>query len=457
VDPFAGYFLLQQNQAAPFLIFKSVNGGSNFAQGDFTAGGGGNQLQNATSSKLAMSTIEGAPHRSYVEEWNLTLQRQLTSDMSLTVGYVGSHGVHLLMRGDDGNMSGAPGSVSPAQVTPFGYLFPCGPDGTPADGPCNVGFSPTGTDANPVSAKVNPNLGVVRYIFWNTGSNYHGLNVNLDKKFAHGFQFQVAYTFSKSLDEDSQTIAGDTFANGINSPWWWLPKAFYGPSDYNIAHTVTINALYTLPTPKSWTGFKSEALAGWELGGIFSYNSGSPTTPINNDDPLGLGNSGADQMGPLVRVPGCNPTKLVIGGTAPQYINTNCFTEPSVPTAQVASLPYGCAPFAGLANTASTTYCANLAPFNIGRNSITGPKFVNMDFSVHKTFPITKISEQFNVQFRAEMFNIFNHSNFVPPQPCSGDCNAGLRALDGSDAGVGNISLLASLPREIQFALKVQW
>jgi hypothetical protein len=55
------------------------------------------------------------------------------------------------------------------------------------------------------------------------------------------------------------------------------------------------------------------------------------------------------------------------------------------------------------------------------------------------------------------MFNIFNHSNFVPPQPCSGDCNSGLFNIDGTSAGVGNISLLAGLPREVQFALKVQF
>ena len=104
----------------------------------------------------------------------------------------------------------------------------------------------------------------------------------------------------------------------------------------------------------------------------------------------------------------------------------------------------------------------NLSPFNVGRNSITGPKFLNMDFSVHKTFPIPRISEAFNIQFRAEFFNIFNHSNFVPPQPCSGDCNSGIIGTDkpGNDGfyqGVGNISLLAGLPREIQFALKVNW
>jgi len=480
VDPFAGYFLLQQNQAAPFLIFKSISGGANLPPDQFVPQGGGNLLTNSLTSKLAMSTIEGTPHRNYVEEWNLTLQRQITSDLSLTVGYVGSHGVHLLMRGDDGNMAGAPGSAAPYQATSFGYLFPCGVDGKIADGPCNVGFAPTGVNPNPVNAKVNPALGVIRYINWSTDSHYNGLNVTLDKKFSHGFQFQAAYTFSKSLDDDSQSIAGDTFANGINSPWWFLPKAFYGPSDFNIAHTLTINALYTIPTPKSWSGFKSEALADWEVGGIFSYNSGSPTTAINNDDPLGLGNSGADAFGPLVRLQGCNATKLVIGGTTPQYINENCFAEPSVPTSALASFNYGCAPFsvdstfansplnngkltnggtgpAFLYDPTKPNFCANLSPKNVGRNSITGPKFVNMDFSVHKVFPVRRISEQFNVQFRAEMFNIFNHSNFVPPQPCSGDCNAGLYNIDGTSAGVGNISLLAGLPREVQFALKVQF
>jgi hypothetical protein len=80
-----------------------------------------------------------------------------------------------------------------------------------------------------------------------------------------------------------------------------------------------------------------------------------------------------------------------------------------------------------------------------------------MDFSIHKTFPIARISEATNIQFRAEIFNIFNHSNFVPPQPNSGDGNSGVLNNDGSFAGLGNLQELAGLPREIQFALKFQW
>jgi len=467
VDPFAGYFLLQQNQAAPFLVFKSLHGASNFTNGQFVPGGGGAQLASPGGSNLALSTIDGAPKRTYVMQQSLTLQRQLTPDMSLTVGYVGSHGVHLMIRGDDGNMSGAPGTATPAVQTPYGWLFPCGPDG---NGPtCVPGFTPTGTNA-----QANPALGVIRYIFWNTDSHYNALNVNLDKKFAHGFQFQVAYTWSKSLDDDSQTIAGDTFANGINSPAWWLPKTMYGPSDFNVAHTISINALYAIPTPKSWSGAMKEALADWELGGIFTYNSGAPTTAINNGDPLGLGNSGADQSGPLVQLPGCSPYTNYVGSTpgAPQWINQNCFTEPYIPSSVAPATfgTYGCAVPGQVTKTVAAgtagaipaapnggTYCLNLMPFSFGRNTLHGPHLVNMDFSVHKVFPIRRISEQFNVQFRTEIFNLFNHDNFVPPQPCSGDCNSGMINPDATYANVGNISLLGGQPRDVQFALKVQW
>jgi len=481
VDPFAGYFLLQQNQAAPFLIFKSITGFSNFPvepgfTGPFQAGEGGVQLANATSSQLAMSTIEGAPHRSYVEEWTLSLQRQLTSDMSLTVGYVGSRGNHLLMRGDDGNMSGAPGSANPTVVTPYGYLFPCGPAGAGAACSPGVTQAPFTPSACPgvglsSSAQVNPCVGTIRYIFWNTSSNYNGLNVNLNKVFAHNFQFQVAYTYSKSLDDDSQSIAGDTFANGINSPVWWLPRAYYGPSDFNVTHTLSVNALYTIPTPKSWNGAMKEALADWQLGGIFAYNSGTPTTVTSGGDPLGLNNAGADPFGPLVRLPGCNPVNYTVGGPTVGFLNQACFTVPYLPTSAIASLPYGCAgiPNAGLTigktvyvpqAPSGQTYCGNLMPLNIGRNSITGPSFSNLDFSIHKVFPVARISESFNIEFRAEIFDIFNHSNFVPPQPNSGDSSAALINPDGSYNGAGNILSVASLQtpaREIQFGLKVNW
>jgi hypothetical protein len=472
VDPFAGYFLLQQNQAGPFLVFKSVTditSTSPLIGPSFVAGGGGAALQNSVASNLSESTVEGSPHRIYVNEWGLTIQRQITSDMSLTVGYVGSHGMHLLTRGDDGNMAGAPGSPVQYTTTPYGYMFPCGfPTAGSATQSCTPGtFGGTPTGGLGKSNQLNPTLGVIRYIYFNGSANYHGLNVNLDRKFSHGLQFQVAYTYSKSLDDTSQTIAGDTFGNGINSPWWFLPQAFYGPSDFNVTHTLSINSLYTIPTPKTWTGAMKEALAAWELGGIFTYNSGTPTTPINQGDPLNLGNGGADQFGPVVRLPGCNAVST--SGSAPgkpNWINASCFTEPYMPTTFANSLVgsnFQCAPANSSNTPAGNVGCLNLAPFNIGRNSITGPQLVNMDFSIHKTFPIARISEAFNVQFRAEFFDIANHANFVPPQPNSGDSKSGILNPDGSIANPAKFGFITQYAnpqqpsREIQLALKVNW
>jgi hypothetical protein len=210
-----------------------------------------------------------------------------------------------------------------------------------------------------------------------------------------------------------------------------------------------------------------EALADWEVGGIYSFNSGTPTTVTSSGDPLGLNNQGADPFGPLVRLPGCNPITYTVGGPTVGYLNQNCFTVPSLPSTALASLPYGCAGFPNAGTSgfiplapSGQTYCGNLQPFSSGRNTITGPHFSNLDFSVHKVFPIRRISEQFNVQFRAEIFDIFNHANFNPPQPNSGDSNSGLINPDGSYAGVGNITSVANLQtpaREIQLALKVNW
>jgi hypothetical protein len=366
-------------------------------------------------------------------------------------------------------MAGAPGSPVQYITTPFGYLFPCGfpaalkPTQSQSCTPGTFGGTPTGGGG--FSDQVNAANGVIRYIYFNGSAHYNGLNVNLDRKFSHGLQFQVAYTFSKSMDDTSQTIAGDTFGNGINSPWWFLPQAFYGPSDFNVGHTLSINSLYTIPTPQMWSGAMKEALADWELGGIFTYNSGTPTTPINQGDPLGLGNGGADQFGPVVRLPGCNPINTA--GSAPgkpNWINQACFTEPYMPTSFAnsfsATSPYACDPAASTNTPSCNTGCLNLAPFNVCRNCIGGPRFVNMDFSIHKVFPITRISEAFNIQFRAEFFDIANHANFVPPQPNSGDGNSGILKPDGSFGNLGFISAYANPQqpsREIQFGLKVNW
>lgn len=438
--PLPGYFLLQQNQAAPFMIFKStkaVNGG-------FTAGGGQGLLLNpAALAPLAASTIQTNPSRSYMMQWNMSLQRQLVSDLTLTVGYIGSRGIHLLQRGDDGNMT------QPTFVPGVGLEFPCGPAGSGAG--CSVGSNLAGNNA-----QVNQSMGVIRYIYWNTQSDYNGLNANLQKQFSRGFQMQLAYTWSKSLDDNSQTVAGDTFSNAINSPWWFLPSRFKGPSDFDVHQNISINGLWDLPSPKSLGKVGNSVLGGWEMGNIFSINTGTPTTPIIDGDPMGLNNNGADQFGLPNLVRGCDPVNHNWKSNGLNYLNLNCFTLPTAPTSSLASMPYPCATFSGAAAPAPSgqTYCSNLVG-NVGRNSIYGPHFFSWDFSVIKNF---KFTERFGAQFRAEFFDLTNHPNFVAPQPGSGDDHAAVFNTDGSTGTPGTISRYANAQqpsREIQFGLKL--
>jgi hypothetical protein len=271
---------------------------------------------------------------------------------------------------------------------------------------------------------------------------------------AHGLQFQVAYTWSKSIDDDSATIAGDTFGNSLNSLYWFAPKSLRGLSDFNVAQNASINVLWVLPVPRSFNGLAKTVVGGWQLGGIFKINTGIPTTAIVNGDPAGLGNGGADQFGIPNRIAGCDPVNHnYIGGTSPSYINVSCYTLPTVS----ASSPFAsqCATFPDAENPppSGQVYCANLLG-NAGRNTVAGPKLVNLDFSVTKNFPIHRISETFNVQFRTEIFNILNHSNFVPPEPLSG---ASLFDTTGATLNNGFLDNLATQPRDVQFALKVIW
>jgi hypothetical protein len=429
VLPLPGYFLLQENQSGPFMIFSSLD--TPLLAGHFPTDGFNlltNPPSGVTPGRLATSTVETHPHRNYVEEWNFNVQRQLTPTLSLTAGYVGSHGVHNLTRGDDGNMT------LPTQ-TSSGLLFPA--SGAP---------------------QVNTTNGIIRYIYWAADSFYRALNINLDKKMAHGLQFQAAYTYGRSLDDSSSTIAGDTFEQGLNSLYWFAPHQLRGPSDYNVTHTLSINALWAIPTPQSWNGFAKTAAGGWQLGGIVKYNSGVPTTPVIGGDPMLLGNGGADQFGIPNYVAGCNP---VNSGSVNNYVNQNCYTLPTVSASSPLAASCNSFPFDPanghpvILPPSGQVYCSNLLG-NAGRNSITGPKLVNVDFSVVKNTAITKISESFNIQFRAEIFNIFNRSNFLPPEPVNN--TAGSQVFDQSGfATAGGIDALAGQSRDVQLALKVIW
>ena len=439
-----GYFYTQQGIETPFFLTGIVRQSStvNLTGLLGVPGSDPNSAYNKIGSNaLTAAFMEPNPKRNYVEQWNINVQRQITPSLTATVGYVGSHGVHMLIRGDDSNMviPCPPSCPSGSTQIPGRYLWPV--NSTPND-------------------RINTHFGGTRFLFFGTGSNYKALQVNVQKRMSHSFQFGGSYTYSKSMDDDSATIAGDAFANSITSWFWFAPQISRAVSDYNITHSAVINGIWDVPGPKSLRGPAGMLLNGWELGSILKLNSGIPTTPLIAGDPLGVQNAGSDLFSIPDRVPGCDPVnhnfKSNPGGIFLGYINYSCFTLPAAPASFASACNPNSFPSATATAPSGTVYCGNLLG-NAGRNSIVGPKLVNLDFSVYKNFAVRKISESASVQFRAEFFNIMNHANFSSPNAFFGSGNAQIFNADGSSTSAGGLEALATQPRDIQFALKVIW
>ncbi|MGH9680764.1 MAG: hypothetical protein ACRD4Y_12505, partial [Candidatus Acidiferrales bacterium] len=370
-------------------------------------------------SALAATYVQFDPPRNYVMIWNLNVQRQLTSSTTLSVGYVGNHGVHMLNREDDVN------STLPISMQQ-GLLWP------------TVNGGPT--------SRVNPAFGQLRGDFWGGDASYNALQVGVTKRLSHGLQAQGSYTWGKGIDTGSASVVGDPFQNSISTLYWFCPACRRGLSDYDIKHTLVVNAIWDVPGPKSWGGVASHVLGGWQLGGIFTAETGVPFTPKIGGDPLGLNNFDPYDFPDRSTGSGCGTG--VNSSNPNQYINLSCFSLPVASSANAAQCrPFGYVPGGnpGIAGT-----CANLLG-TTGRNSVVGPGLMTLDFSLFKNNYIRSISENFNIQFRFEAFNIMNRPNFEPPID-----NSALFNWSGNPVGgAGAVDATSTTSRQLQFGLKV--
>jgi hypothetical protein len=400
----------------------------------------------ASGTAQRAAFIDQRPKRNYVMQWNLNVQRSIASSTTGMIAYVGSRSVHNLMQTDDSSI------VLPIAKTPEGYLWPCTP--STFDPQCTAGGQLQQPSGSPVVLALNPTLnpafGRVPATLWNSDSIYHAMEIQVQKRLSHGVSGQVSYTWGRTIDTASGSTDGDQFKNGLSSQFFFDPRLRRGPSDFNQTHNVTVSYNWEIPSPKALPSVLGWAASGWEFGGIFSASTGVPFTVTIAPDPLGMNSTDAFNFPDIVH--GCNP---VHGGI--NYLNLNCFTLPQA-TPDIAAkcqpfgfvsaaLPAPSVPSAGIPGT-----CANLLG-NARRNSIVGPGLVNLDMSLFKNNYVKWISEQFNVQFRMEIFNILNHANFNPPTSNS-------QVFDGSGNPVGSAGLLnttATTSRQVQFALKVIW
>jgi outer membrane receptor protein involved in Fe transport len=439
VLPLPYQFILLTTQAAPFFSYTAIN---NPGPGTFFSG-----LTSFPANTLRSTFVDSHSKRNYVMQWNLNIQQQITPSLAALVAYVGSRGVHQPFRVDEANL------VLPTK-TPLGYLWPqtdvLGNIYSP--GVCNQ-TDPNGSDPAQCAPPnpINPNFGSVRGMFYRGSSYYNALETQLSKRMSHGFQVQGAFTWSKSIDTSSASVAGDTFGNSISSLPWFDLKLNRALSDFNVGRTFVVNGTWELPTPKALSAPAQWALGGWQLGLIFTAADGVPFTATwgTGSDPLGSLSSDDWDVPNRLGGPGCKT--LTRPGNPTNYIKTECFAVPTVTDPVLWSKI--CSPSSPSAGgPVPSPLCFNLRG-NAGRNILIAPGLTELDFSVFKNNYIRKISERFNVQFRAEIFNILNHANFAPPvTPDNTDIFDGT----GSPTGVaGLLSKTSTTAREIQFAVKI--
>ena len=249
------------------------------------------------------------------------------------------------------------------------------------------------------------------------------MQADLAKRISHGIEFHAAYTWGKSTDTLSATVADDNYPNGMFNQLFFDQRTTRGLSDFNVSQNFVVSYTWELGTPTSRSKAADWVLGGWQLGGVYKASSGQPFTPLLGGDPQGSKLDETSEPPNLVAGPGCN--SVVNVGNPDHYIKTQCLGFPNP---------------------------ANLRG-NLGRNTLIGPGVSNLDFSVFKNNRIRRISENFNVQFRAEFFNILNHANFASPTD-------NLDVFDQSGAPVASAGLITSTQtpsRQIQFALKLIW
>jgi Carboxypeptidase regulatory-like domain/TonB dependent receptor/TonB-dependent Receptor Plug Domain len=448
VLPLPYQFILLTTQAAPFFSYTSINSPGAGMFYNFKG------QDTAFPANTLRSTFVQHPKRNYVMQWNLNVQQQLTPSLAGMVAYVGSRGVHQPFRVDEADL------VIPTK-TPYGYLWP------QVDASGNL---TTGPNAGSPPKTVNPNFGSVRGMFYEGHSYYNAFEAQLAKRMSHGFQVQGTFTWAKSIDTSSASVAGDSFGNSISSLPWFDLRLSRGLSDFNVGRTFVLNGTWEVPTPKTLAAPAQWALGGWELGLIFTASGGIPFSPSwgTGSDPLNSLSSDDWDFANRIGGPGCG--SLINPGSPNNYVKTGCFSVPTVPAAW----------WSGHCNAAPASLldangnqivinnpqnpaldgapwlpaypCFNLRG-NAGRNTLIGPGLTELDFSLFKNNYIKRISERFNVQFRAEIFNILNHANFAPPStPVNTDLFDG---TGNPSAGAGVLTRTTTTAREIQFAVKV--
>jgi len=318
----------------------------------------------------------------FMEQWHANIDRDLGHRMVAEIGYLGSKGHNLPFYGDP-------------NTTPSQYV-----NGVKM-------LVPGATLRYPSWGRIRTRINEARSI-------YHGLTASWNKRYASNWQAQASYTYGNAHDTWSGgQIGGSDFDNGAGSATdWFDPEYEYGPSSYDIRHTLVLNGVYVLPWGQDKTGFVGVLAKGWQVGGVAQFSSGIPFTPFESYDQVGDGQSDTGLQKPNVNGP------IVYTGTAAQWFDPSVF---SVPAAGV----YG----------------------NATRNSMRAPGLKVADLSLFKNQKVGRVM----TQFRLEAFNAMNWVNLGLPDATIFN-SGGVR-----NPTAGRITRTSTPARQIQLGLKVSF
>src|SRR5216117_425062 len=349
------------------------------------------------------------------QQWSLTVERGIARDLMLSVGYVGSESYHTPL---SPNANAAYPQVC---ENPQG----CISGGTTTNGdPVPVGqqvLVAKGMLYHPPAPRPNPSVGTGVQWFDQGTSNYHALDVSLTKRVSRGTAFKTNYTWGKAMDLNSAILT----PSAGNEPSY-VPSPYYrrelnrGVASYSLNHQFNAYTSYQLPFGNGQrfgsgaTGAVDKLIGGWQWNGSVRAASGFPFTPLAGSNISGTGDASQSD------VPSWNPDfkgKAIVG-TPDQWYDPRAFVLPPQGT-------FG----------------------NVGRGTLRGPGLFSLDTSLLKR---VRISEGLNLQFRAEAFNVLNHTNLGYPNEVV------FQGADYSPTG-GVITSTATPSRQIQFALKLQF
>ena len=346
---------------------------------------------------------------------NLTIERQLPFGVGLSVGYAGSRGIDLMNR-KEGN--------------------PCKPSGYVTS---NISEWANSGNVNCANGRVNSNWGSITYQCSCSQSWYNSLQVSATKQLSKGLQFQANYTWSSNLDEGSGQQAADNSTATIDPQF---PKADWGPAVFDVKHNFRLNAIYHFPhfTDQRVLGAVAN---GWWVSSIISVQSGYPFTPA-----LTANRSLSGVLGSSGDRPNLAPGRDVYSITHGVSISNG------IDPCSTAGKPLG---------TVSLWFdpCAFVlqpAGFlgNVSRDLLRGPGLSNVNFSAVKDTPLKYLGEAGSLEFRAEIFNILNHPNFILPAATVYSGSTLTSNVDTPISSAGQInSTGGNSSRQIQFAVKI--